>query len=417
MIWEWLCKAGDVISCILCYDTVNLGRGLFFSFPLLALVMLLGKLRLFRNCFCRMVLWSFFLWLPFIGGLKFFYETKIGVRGFLWWADFNYRYFPIGLVYFVVIAVYGGYLFYGRRKLICAVKKMERLRENVHICDCAVTPFAVGLFSPKIVVPRVMVEEYDREDLETILFHEKMHIRLGHLWCLFVWDVLRVLFWPNFFMVFGMRALRADLEEMCDRVTIQKSGKSAWDYGRLLLACIRLIGAAKRREKPEGAAAFAGEAADGAYQEIRRRILKIAGFKRYKTINAVMIFAVGFILMAGGFFGIYRNSYARYTLTDDVMVLDDTGSRLLDDSERLRHAVCIYEDKVAVRTEEMAELLKECGAETEGIYILFGGFMKQPGVGGGSNIVYADMAQLNGERLEIAYEKNMDATVWIFMMM
>ena len=68
MIPEWIDRGREVIGCIMCYYTVNLGRGLFVSFLLLAVVMLFRKLPLFRNSFCRMILWSFFLWLPFYGG-------------------------------------------------------------------------------------------------------------------------------------------------------------------------------------------------------------------------------------------------------------------------------------------------------------------------------------------------------------
>ncbi|RKJ44475.1 transcriptional regulator [bacterium 1XD8-76] len=417
MIPEWIDRSREVIGCVMCYYTVNLGRGFFFSFLLLAVVMFFRKLPLFRNSFCRMILWSFFLWLPFIGRLKLFYETRIGVRGFLWWADWNYRHTWTGGIYFLVMMLYGGFLLYRRWRLMRAVKRLERLRENIYICDRTVTPFAAGLFFPKIVVPGVMVAEYGREDLETILFHEKMHIRLGHLWCLFVWDVLRVLFWPNFFLTLCAGELKADLEEMCDRVTIQRSGRSACEYGLLLLRCIRLLRLAKQGREPADAAAFAGETA-GSCEEIGRRILKIADFSRYKTRNVIFVFLAGVLLLGGGFGGIHRNSYARYTRLESITILDDTGVHvILEDSEKLRRAVTFDEEKVTVRTEEMFHLLEESGTQTEGIYILFGGFMKQPGVGGGGDMVYADISQFIGEQTEIAYEKSVDATTWIFMMM
>ena len=97
---------------------------------------------------------------------------------------------------------------------------------------------------------------------------------------------------------------------------------------------------------------------------------------------------------------------------------DDTGAHvILEDSEKLRRAVTFDEEKVTVRTAEMFDLLEESGAQTEGIYILFGGFMKQPGVGGGGDIVYADISQFIGDQTEIAYEKSVDATTRIFMLM
>ena len=98
----------EIINYICCYLTVNLGRGVFFSFALLPVLMLLRKLPWFQNCFRKMILWGCFLWIPFIGGLKLFYETRFGVRGFLWWADLNYEHNIIGQAYFAVMLFYGG---------------------------------------------------------------------------------------------------------------------------------------------------------------------------------------------------------------------------------------------------------------------------------------------------------------------
>ena len=279
MTQEWHARFGKIINYICCYGTVNLGRSVFFSFALLFLVMLLRRLSFFGNCFRRIVLWGAFLWLPFIGGLKFFYETRFGVRGFLWWANWNYEHCLTGQVYFAVMVLYGGYLFYKRRKLQRFAAGLKRLAGNVYVCEAMVTPFAMGLFSPRIVVPRALVEEYGEEDLETILFHEKMHIRLGHLWCLFLWDVLRVLLWPNIFLTFGARFLRAGLEEMCDLVTIQESGKDPCDYGLLLLKCVRLLWPAEKGKLIMGSAAFAGARGRSGYVDMKRRIRKIAAFR------------------------------------------------------------------------------------------------------------------------------------------
>lgn len=418
MTMGWLIRFWDIVNYICCYMTVNLGRGVFFSFALLSAVMFLRKLPLFRNCFQRMILWGCFLWLPFIGGLKFFYETSVGVRGFLWWANWNYEHPVIGQIYFAVMLFYGGCLVHRRRKLLRFVKNLRPVKENIYVCEGRVTPFAVGLFSPRIVVPEVMVREYDRKDLEIILFHEKTHIRLGHLWCLFVWNVLRVLLWPNFFLVFAMRELRADLEEMCDLVTIQKSGESACDYGLLLLKCVRLLCPPGSWKLSAESAAFAGEAGGGGFRDMKRRIRKIAAFKRYKPENIVFVLLAGLLFLGGGFLGIHSHSYARYTELEDITVFDDTGVNvILKDSERLRQAVTFDEHRVFVDVREMQEMLGESGSETEGIYILFGGFMKQPGVGGCGEMVYTDLAKLTGERCEIEYETSLDPLAWVVKML
>lgn len=418
MAMEWFVRFRDIAGYICCYLTVNLGRSVFFSFALLAAVVLLRKLSFFRNCFQRMILWGCFLWLPFIGGLKFFYETKAGVRGFLWWANWNYEHAVIGQIYFAVMALYGGFLFYRRGKLRCFVKGLRPLAGNVSVCESRVTPFATGLFSPKIVVPEVMVREYGGKELETILLHERMHIRLGHLWCLFLWDVLRVLLWPNFFLTFAMKLLKADLEEMCDQVTIQRGGGNACDYGLLLLKSVRLLRLGELRKLPAQSAAFAGERGGSGYRDMKRRIQRIAGFQGYGTKSVAFILAAGLVVVGGGFLEIHSHSYARYTELEDVTVFDDTGIHvILSDSERLRGAVTFDDHRVYVDVDEMQELLRETGSGAEGIYILFGGFMKQPGVGGCCEMVYADLGDFTGERYVIEYETTLDPFAWVVKML
>ena len=90
---------------------------------------------------------------------------------------------------------------------------------------------------------------------------------------------------------------------------------------------------------------------------------------------------------------------------------------ILEDSERLRQAVTFDEENVFVDVREMRNMLEESGSKTEGIYILFGGFMKQPGVGGGGNMVYTDLAELTGEQAEIEYETNLDLLAWVVKML
>ena len=99
-------------------------------------------------------------------------------------------------------------------------------------------------------------------------------------------------------------------------------------------------------------------------------------------------------------------------------MFDDTGVNvILENSERLRQTVVFDEQRLVVDVAEMRKLLEESGSETEGIYILFGGFMKQPGVGGCGEMVYADLAELTGEQYEIEYESVMDALSWIVKML
>ncbi len=106
---------------------------------------------------------------------------------------------------------------------------------RIYVTDMSITPFTVGLLKPKIVLPKVMVDSYSGEYLKTIVQHKQTHIRLGHLWFGLAWDILRCLIWVNPFLTVFQKQFRADLEDICDRMCIQSSGKPAHEIKELTL--------------------------------------------------------------------------------------------------------------------------------------------------------------------------------------
>lgn len=76
-----------------------------------------------------------------------------------------------------------------------------------------------------VCLPEVILQDYDRKELRTILLHEKTHIRLGHLWCYLLWDILRILLWLNPFLSTGMKYFREDMEEMQNNPEKEKEMK------------------------------------------------------------------------------------------------------------------------------------------------------------------------------------------------
>ncbi len=396
----------------LCYLTIQLGRGVFFSFALLGIVLLLRRTVFHKTVFGKGLLWSFFLLLPFMGRLKFFYETRFGIRGFFWWHQLCVEYLTIGRIYFLGIAVFAGVLLYRRaklRKFVSGMEREERFGTTVYVCESEVTPFTTGCIRPKIVFPRRMLESGSEEELRVILLHEKTHIRLGHLWCYFLWDALRALFWANPFLTVCMKYFREDMESICDRVTIQSSRQSAWDYGRVLLKSIRLL-----QQKKKGLylpVTFAGEVCreKKEYGSMKRRILRIAQFRQYKPGRVCLLLLLVFVLLTGSLGLIKYYSYPRYTALTEVSIYDEQGRMLLlDINDGQAGIVTFDEDSVYIRAEELKALLLENGIEEEILFVVFGGFMKLPGMGGGCDCVYVEQEELTGETIEIAYERNTD---------
>ena len=202
--WSWI---GSLLDFSAAYYTTQLVRCAAFSFVLIGLVMLLRKMLFSRRTFIRGLLWSSFLLIPFLGKLKMFYENKAVVRitgrithGTMTclWAD---RIYMAGIL-IAAVCIFGKRL--RLRKAVAGMEKVSLDNMQVRITDMNVTPFTVGLFAPKIVIPKVMLESYSREELRSVIQHERTHIRLGHLWFGFAWDVLRCLLWVNPFLTIDL---------------------------------------------------------------------------------------------------------------------------------------------------------------------------------------------------------------------
>ena len=179
--WSWI---GSLLDFCAAYYTTQLVRCAAFSFVLIGLVMLLRKVFFSRRTFIRGLLWSSFLLIPFLGKLKLFYENKavVVITGRIThgtmtclWADYIY----MAGILIAAVCIFGKRL--RLRKSVAGMEKVSLDNMQVRITDMNVTPFTVGLFAPKIVIPKVMLESYSREELRSVIQHERTHIRLGHL--------------------------------------------------------------------------------------------------------------------------------------------------------------------------------------------------------------------------------------------
>lgn len=406
-IQNFCLELGYYLNVCVMYFGMLLGRSVFLSLPVLLVVLLLRRTVFKKTIFIKGMLWCLFLPLPFVGKMRFFYESRIGVRGFLWWHNLCVEQQWVCWIYLLGMVAFGIYIFYRRRNLYrfaVHLRKEQVGDMELSICDRAVTPFTVGVLHPRIVVPELIQKDFHERELQLILLHEKTHIRLGHLWWYAVWDLLRVLLWVNPFLTVCTKYLREDLEEICDRVVIQRSKETAYDYGRLLLNSIRLLGA----ENIDTPITFAGERE---YQSIKNRMERVAHFKPYKRTSAVLASFGGIFIAVGLFFGIRQLSYPVYMERTDVSVYNmKLQSWDIGDQSQLRDVFFLDNGCVCLRKEAWNEILQEQGIEAGDYYICFGGYMKMPGIGGGGNAIYVD-GQGEGDLLVIPYYDN-DAVLW-----
>lgn len=401
--WSWIRSLMDFCAV---YYTTQLVRCAAFSFVLIGLVMLLRRLLVSEHTFLRGMLWSFFLLIPFLGKLKLFYENEAVLR-ITWritqgtmiclWAD---RVYMAG-VFIAAICIFGKQL--RLRRVVAGMEKTSLGNIRIGVTDLSVTPFTVGLLKPKIVIPQIILECYNEDELRAVVQHEQTHIRLGHLWFGFAWDILRCLLWVNPFLTMFQKQFRADMEDVCDRVCIQSSGRAAHEYGLVLLKTLELL-----RSESAGTPSAVTYAGEREFADMKRRMSKIADFRPYRKRLCVGMAAAAVLAIAVMLSVVHTHSYARCNESRDIMIgsYDGKTSIVSQDTGKLSRMIS-YDDKyVYVEREAFEDFLEENDADGD-IWIVFGGFYKLPGMAGAAEAcVYATGS--NDPIVRIPYESNMD---------
>lgn len=400
-------RIGRFLDFCAAYYTTQLVRCAAFSFLLVGLVMLIRQMFFLRQTFIRGLLWSSFLLIPFLGKLKLFYENKVVVRITWWvthgtmtclWAD---RIYMAG----VLIAV--GCIFGKRLRLQRSVAGMEKVSVDnmqVRITDMNVTPFTVGLWKPKIVVPKVIWENYSQDELMFVVQHERTHIRLGHLWVGFVWDILRCLLWVNPFLTVFQKQIRADMEDICDRVCIQSSGRTAHEYGLVLLKALKLLRSGRSGTPP--AVTYAGEKE---FADVKRRMGEIADFRPYRKNMCAGMVAAAILVIAALLLSVHIHSYARYSDDENILIYEYAGEEgiIVSDHDSSIHQMISYDDDYVYVDRAAFEAFCANNNVAGDVFIVFGGYNKLPGFSsGGESCLYE--AGSDAGVVRIPYEKQMN---------
>ena len=91
MIWSVLSRTLQFLNVCAIYYVVQLGKCAMLSAVVLAVILLARKSLFRQTVFLKGELWLLLVPVLFIGKLRFFYETRMGVRLFLWWDQLCMR--------------------------------------------------------------------------------------------------------------------------------------------------------------------------------------------------------------------------------------------------------------------------------------------------------------------------------------
>lgn len=401
---DWERLAGILDFCAV-YYSMQIIWCAAISFAMTGFVLFCRKICFSKRIFLKGMVWSCFLVVPFLGRLRLYYEDPVVCRltGWLMHGMASCRW--AGHVYMAGIAAAAFIIFGKRIRLSREISRMRTVMfqgKRIYITEMNVTPFTAGLARAKIVLPKVMLDSCQTEELKVMIQHEKTHIRSGHLWFGFVWDVLRCLFWINPFLTICQKYIRADLEDICDRICIQKSGISAYEYGRILLKSVKLLRCGQEPAPP--AVTFAGE---NGWADLRRRMGNIAAFCPVRRLSRAGMAAGNLLAVLTVLWVVQIHSYAQYTESRDIMVFqyDKEPVAVSYDTEYLGSMISYDDSYVYVDREAFEQFLSQNQAQGD-IYIVFGGYFKLPGIGGQAEAcVYEPYAGADKKQtIRIAYE-------------
>lgn len=410
-----------LLTFIFTYEAIVLGRCAMLSLPLLLIVMLLRRTVLKRNVFAKGAAWSVFLLVPFLGKFRFYYEPLVAgdfplliKNPFALWHVLCTDHPWLGWAY--AAGVLGSLFLLLRRHF--KVRHMLRRMGTATVCgqgvflsDIPMSPFTTGLIRPRIVVPRVAVETLSEDELRTILLHERTHIRLGHLWIFALWELLSALLWVDPLLFFALRSLNEDMEQICDRVTIQKSKRDATGYGRLILKSVTLL----QTDVIANPAAFSGERS---FSALRERFVKVRDFAPYHARRVTFSCALGVGVLFGLLGGILHLSYPQYTEFTDVIITDETGNYLLtSDLSELSGALEMEGNVLTVQDSRTLRALLSAELPKDSYYYFYcGGFYKLPGIGGGTGCWWVEDLPESGEVAAVYGEPDLSTkTVELFI--
>ena len=176
--------------------------------------------------------------------------------------------------------------------VLCAgIREEMGIERKIPLAVCAAvdSPMAVGLFRPRLLLPR---EDFDGRELEFILRHELTHILRRDLWYKLALLLAQTVHWFNPLVWLLVRQAEADIELTCDdAVMAGRSGEDRRAYSETLLGSLH-------RQKGLAKAALSTHFYGGA-EIMKRRFRNILGGGQRRWGAAARTAALVLVAAAG----------------------------------------------------------------------------------------------------------------------
>ena len=404
MDYSHILKTADFFFC---YIVIQLGYAAIMSIPLFIFVLLIRLICPKKLYGYRLLLWSPILLVPLLARLKIYYETKFFVKTLYWWYILCGEHRVIVYLYILSSLSLLLLMTVNHRKMKATLGFLEQetlYGETVYITDLDVGAFSTGVLRPKIIISRSVLNENAEEDIRLIILHEKEHIHSGHLLMLFIWNVLRIVYWLNPLFHICIKLLREDIELNCDMRVLKNSNTIPHDYGKILLNQITH----KNEIMAKNTSLFLG---GQGFSYMKSRLQSISEYKKQsKLLHFSYIACICTVVLTCAVM-LITNSYPRYTPLTDVYIYNyKIESLLTRDESELKGVIEIHEDYIDIDMDKLHPMLPAKSLDEDWLFLSWGGYLKLPGMGGAGNGVFIDEPKATG-KIRIPYinnEKDLD---------
>ena len=203
----------------------------------------------------------------------------------------------------------------------------------------------------------------------------------------------------NFWSYCAPLRLTLSMEQICDAVTIRHDGGDALAYGGVILKSMALL----RDTTMVLPATFAGETD---FADAKRRMRRLRDYRPYSRRRVRILAASTACLLLLAVLAIHGVSLPRYTNLTGFTILhvsEDVRFTTIYESETEEPPLTLCGDVAEVDCAAFRALLPEDAPRDGCYYIMWGGFMKLPGIGGALNSIWVD-AGAEGSTASVAFQ-------------
>lgn len=154
-------------------------------------------------------------------------------------------------------------------------------------------PLVAGVFHPKIILPRRMIEEWQLEEIEPVLLHELAHIKRNDPLMNFLQMIVQAVYFFHPLVWYANWKIREARELICDDLAVSLSGSGRRLYGKGILRVIE-------ETRKDYSFVFSGLGMAERHSSLGRRIIRMMdnGYKpkgRMGFLSILMLVATAFL--------------------------------------------------------------------------------------------------------------------------